>query len=314
MCNNNSSVAFDFNRNGKTEPLELLAGLLITLCKQQENHRPHHGHCPQPGQHQRPPMECFPPMPRPDCPQNDCDSTNPSGNYSGEVSVWGDPHVNGSVSNGSETTTNIHFDTRGGAGDTINLLDSSGRNSLDVQADFISWHGSNDVTVVGQEHIQLNNHEIDIKPGELTIDGQKMADGKYCYYDSRTGGYNTIEKCGNTVTIKTAAGETLTVVDKGGYLDTSLKLDHYQGQLGGMLGDAINGHADANAEHYNTQNMNIMDGAGGYGYGGGWDGWNNALPTQDMQWATGILMWLSQMLQSQGCDMSQFSFGSAFNS
>lgn len=302
MCG--SRINADISLNIGLDIAGSLFGQALQGCKPRHHHHHHDCH-PQPPQCRPQPPHCHPqPMP-PYCPPNDCNTNNPAGDYSGEVSVWGDPHVNGSVSNGGNTTTNIHFDTKGGAGETIMLLDSSGRDSLDVEAEFKSWNGSQDVTVVGEEHVYLNGHEIDIKPGEVSIDGRTIQDGTY----SCNG--NTITKQGNVTTIKTASGETLTVTDRGGYLDSTLKLDHYQGKLGGMLGDAINGQADPNAMHYADGNMHIMDGAGyggGYGnYGNYGGGWQDTMPTRDLEWVGQMLSWLGQELQRAGCQFSTIS-------
>ena len=199
----------------------------------------------------------------------------------------------------SDGTINPKFDTKGGAGEWIELLDSSGRNSLDIDAKFISWNGSKDVTVVGEEHIDLNGHDIHIKPGEVTIDGNKIADGTYCCNG------NSITKCGNTTTIKTASGETLTVVDKGGYLDTTLKFNNYSGQLDGMLGDAVNGHSDPNAMHYADGDMHIMDGCSGAGFGN--NSWMSQMSPRDLQWAASVLIYLGRALESAGHNLGDFA-------
>jgi hypothetical protein len=127
--------------------------------------------------------------------------------------------------------------------------------------------------------------------------------------------------------------------NRGGYLDTSLKLDHFHGQLGGMLGDAINGHSNANASDYAVHNTSNGNGYGDYAgrYGGmingdgaghyvGWgdnSGWFNSgnngnnhwndnndwhdrddrCPPRDANWVASMLTWLAQELrENPNCD------------
>jgi hypothetical protein len=163
---------------------------------------------------------------------------------SGTASIEGDPHVKYNLTQCGGEAQKGQFTTKGGAGQEINLLDTD---NLDISGDFESWKGRKGVTVVGSETITANGDkiEIDAKSDTITLNGHEIQDG------TSTVNGNCITKRGDTVTIKTADGQTITVKDKGNYLDTSLDLKNLSTEhLGGMLGDAAKGNQNADASDY----------------------------------------------------------------
>jgi hypothetical protein len=237
-------------------------------------------------------------------PGNNCDTNGDctTVNLTGEASITGDPHFNGQVSVDGKSQ-NIHFDAQGGAGTWVDLFSDS---NLEIDGQLDSWGGNNNVTVVGQEDIHLGNHEdlkIDAKTDKVTLNGAELQDGTK-YVD----GYK-ITKSGKTVTIE-RDGQTTTITDKGNYLDTSFKFNNTGAtNLGGMMGDAIEGHADPKASDYavnpngghnnpasygNNGDYPVRN-VGYYGNSGGYDdaGYDNE---QSSDWALQLLGSLVHML------------------
>jgi hypothetical protein len=216
--------------------------------------------------------------PRHDCGDDRDDHCDDTESYTGTARIWGDPHVEYDITIAGGTTSEGKFDTKGGAGEEINLLDTD---RLDITGEFVSWKGNKDVTVVGSETITAGRDtiEIDAKTNEVTLNGREICDGEY----SQNG--NKITKRGDTVTIVTADGQTVIVKDQGEHLDTDLKLkDLKTEEMGGMIGDAARGKPNADATRYIVEESDC---------GGGPSGGNDCCPRQDASWASGLLRFLA---------------------
>jgi hypothetical protein len=214
--------------------------------------------------------DCGPP-PRDDR-DDRCDDTD---SYSGEARIWGDPHVEYDFTINGCDPSKGKFDTKGGAGQEISLLDTD---NLDITGKFESWEGKQDVTVVGEETITAGRDtiEIDAESNVVTLNGRRIQDGEYCQNG------NKVTKRGDTVTVCTADGQTIIVKDQGTYLDTDVKLkDLETEEMGGILGDAAKGKPNADATDYIVRDEDCGQGGGGGG--------DNRCPRQDASWASGVL-------------------------
>ncbi len=183
-----------------------------------------------------------------------CSEGSDSKEYDGEFSVVGDPHIRGDVEvDGDEERFN--FTTKGGNGETINVFDTD---NLDIMAKFDSLHRRDDNTYVTEETIKIGDDEIEIDADDdtLTFNGAELEDGTHACNG------NTITKDGNKITIETADGQTIEVTDKGDYLNTSVQLDGFESsEMGGMVGDAISGEKNANADDYKVEDSQECGGS-----------------------------------------------------
>jgi len=222
--------------------------------------------------------------------------------YSGEARIWGDPHVEYDFKINGCDPSKGKFDTKGGAGEEINLLDTD---ELDITGKFESWKGNQDVTVVGEETITAGRDEIEIdaESNVVKLNGRKIEDGEYCQNG------NKVTKRGDTVTVETADGQKVIVKDQGEYLDTDLKFNNLKTEeMGGMIGDAARGKPNPDAAKYVVQEEDCGSG-GGHG-GGGHGGGDDCCPRRDASWASGLL----RMIASDPClpnHVSNMLFGLA---
>lgn len=199
----------------------------------------------------------------------------------GEFKVWGDPHVDGAITVDGETS-NFSFVTEGGVGDNINILDTDNLDiqmkfdNLDNQEEGITFATEATIKTGGATSTTSDDTEItvDADSDTVTVDGEEIK-----FEDLENGTCtihgNTITKEGDTITIKTADGETITIKDQGDYLDTTVDLDEMEtSELGGMAGDAGTSNVNDNAEDY-------------------------VVPTQDSSWASQCCEAASQSTDNQ---------------
>lgn len=128
---------------------------------------------------------------------------------------WGDPHFSDADGNGG-----TDWDFQGLAGQTYNYLSDS---NLNFNATHEAWGGGG-TTVVGSADITVNGPQGDSKivfdaDGSPTLDGVAMEVGRT--YELEDGGEATYD--GTTLQAKTAEGYTISLEDKGGYLNGSVQ-------------------------------------------------------------------------------------------
>jgi hypothetical protein len=182
---------------------------------------------------------------------------------SGSGSITGDPHFVGGEGQ--------HYDVQGEAGNTYNLLSDTG---IEVNGKFQQW-GNSSANTVGEMGINLNGDHIDIKPGQMTINGQQIDISKPGSY---LNGAVTVNKDGS-VTVKNDH-YTLNISNGGGYLNTNITATN-AGRLqnvGGLWGQSLEGkNVDTNASDFRVNSLYAHQGqGGGSGVGGG--GWSS-IPT-----------------------------------
>lgn len=231
--------------------------------------------------------------PRPQ-PEQSCGGTGSSGGsqescgcgedettVSGEFSIWGDPHVDGDVEVNGESR-NFNLTTEGGNGKVINLFDTD---NLDIEGKFDTLNRQDGNTYVTEETVTAGNATIaiDADDNKVTLNGREIEDGTYNCQG------NTITKQGDTVTIETADGQKIKIVDRGEHLDTYATLNDFQsGEMGGMVGDAINGNANDNAEDYVAQEEDC------------------GCQQQDSNWAVDLLRGLGGMISGSNPALGGF--------
>jgi hypothetical protein len=181
---------------------------------------------------------------------------------SGSGTIWGDPHF-------TDTNGNQNYSVQGQAGNIYNLLSDTG---IEVNGKFEQY--SPGFNAVGELGINLNGDHIDIKPGQLTINGQTIDTSKPGSY---LNGAVTVNKDGS-ITVKNDH-YTLTVTsqsggDSGKYLNTSITATDggRLQQVGGLWGQSLETtKVDTNASDFQVSSLFSHQGAGGLGGGGGLD-------------------------------------------
>jgi hypothetical protein len=290
--------------SNETQLLSDLRSLLTNLIEDASHHRGK-GHNNRCGPHRRDEdRDCGPHRSPQNCDnrRDRCDDRDDSceekDSYSGDARVWGDPHVEFDFTINGRDPSKGKFDTKGGAGQEINLLDTD---RLDITGKFESWKGKSDVTVVGEETITAGRDTIEIdaatdKTTVVKLNGRKIEDGEYCQNG------NKVTKRGDTVTVVTADGQKVIIKDQGEHLDTDLKLNNLKTEeMGGMIGDAARGRPNADATRYI---MREEDCGPGQGHGG------DNCGRQDASWASGLL----RLIASDPClphHVSNMLFGLA---
>jgi hypothetical protein len=174
----------------------------------------------------------------------------------GSAVLEGDPHGKGGFTvNGKR----VDFDwtTEGGLGKWVNVLDSTSYDRrddvLDVKAKFGMWDPNDKkTTVIKKLEISAGRHDIRIdsikcednskEKIKVTVDGTELKDGEH-----RISNDTTIDINDGHVTVRTDSGQEFTAELKqgghGSYFDMGVDFCNYtnKGQVGGLLGDAING-------------------------------------------------------------------------
>ena len=224
-----------------------------------------------------------------------CDSEK---DVTGKFSITGDPHIKGKLKYDGECVK-FNYTTEGGNGEVVNLFDTD---NLDITGKFDTLDRSDGNTYVTEETVEFgcNKLEIDADDDSVKLNGREIEDGTYCC------GGNKVTKDGDKVTIETADGQKITICDKGDYLDTKVKLDDFESsQMGGMVGDAISGNVNDNADDYAVDESCGCDGAE-QSENAPEQSENNCDQEQDSNWAVQLLNALAGMIKSSNPELSEF--------
>jgi hypothetical protein len=175
---------------------------------------------------------------------------------SGSGSITGDPHYVG----GKGQT----YSVQGQTGGIYNLLSDTG---IEVNGK-LQAYGNGGAETVGEMGINLNGDDIDIKPGQLTINGQQIDMSKPGSY---LNGAVTVNKDGS-ITVKNDH-YTLSITNGGGYLNTNITATNAGRlqQVGGVWGQSLEGGTiDQTPADFQVNSLFANQGSnGGGGSGGG---------------------------------------------